>query len=156
MYLTDEQKRKYIVMSRANCERYCIQKHSNTSIIVSIKSSWDKELSHLCKTKDNKVKAILFLSFDDIDKEDDPRFAMKLEDGEKIATFVNKYYKKVDRIIVHCDGGISRSAGVASAIMRVKEGNDYPIFDSSTKHPNMTCYLQTLKCFNYILYICFK
>ena len=150
MYLTEEQKNKYKVMSRSVCERYCTQKHKKTAMIISIKSSWDKELPALSKTKSNNVKFILSLSFDDINIEDDPKFAMTLEDGKKVADFVNQHYDEVDTIIVHCDGGISRSAGVAAAIMRVKEGDDFPLFDSRTKHPNMTCYLRTLKGFGYI------
>ena len=137
-------------MSRARCERYCTQKHKNTSMIISIKSTWDRELPYLSMNRKNNVKFILSLSFDDLDIEDDPRFAMTLEDGKKVADFVNQHYDEVDTIIVHCDGGINRSAGVAATIMRVKEGDDWPLFDSRTKHPNMTCYLRTLKGFGYI------
>ncbi|MCR5106278.1 MAG: hypothetical protein K6B68_17750 [Eubacterium sp.] len=70
--------------------------------------------------------------------------------AKKIVSFVNKWYDNVDTIIVHCEGGISRSAGVCAAIMRVKEGTDYPVFRSKSKRPNMTCYLKTLKAFDYI------
>ena len=149
MFLTKEQKNKYKVISRSACERYCTQKHSNTAIIISIKSSWDIEQPNVYCTYDNNIKDILFLSFDDVTKEDNPTHCMSLEDGQKIADFVNKYYAKVDTIIIHCDGGISRSAGVGSAIMRVMEGDDYPIFDNQKKHPNMTCYLRTLHGFKY-------
>lgn len=150
MFLTDVQKNRYKVMSRARCERYCTQKHKNTSMIISIKSTWDRELPYLSMNRENNVKFILSLSFDDLDIEDDPRLAMTIEDGKKVANFVNQHYDEVDTIIVHCDGGISRSAGVAAAIMRVKEGDDWPLFDSRIKHPNMTCYLRTLKGFGYI------
>ena len=73
-----------------------------------------------------------------------------LYQGKIVADFVNAYYDETDRIIIRCDGGISRSAGVGAAIMRVKEGSDYPIFRSRRKSPNMTCYLATLKGFCYI------
>ncbi len=149
MFLTDTQKTRYKVFSRSKCEEYCKQKHSKSSIIISIKSSWDREMPNVFCDDNNNVKAILSLSFDDVTREDDKRFCMKPEDGVKIAAFVNEWYNKVDRIIVHCDGGISRSAGVCAAIMRVKEGDDWPIFDNRNKHPNMTCYLRTLKGFNY-------
>ncbi|WP_196812587.1 dual specificity protein phosphatase family protein [Butyrivibrio sp. XPD2002] len=98
----------------------------------------------------NNVKHILSLSFDDVELEQMPEFCMTYEDGEKIAEFVNSFYAEADLIIIHCDGGISRSAGVAAAIMRVKEGFDDPIFNNRNKHPNMTCYLRTLKGFGYI------
>ena len=151
MFLSDEQKRKYRIMSRSTCERYCSQNHTKTAIIVSIKSSWDKVPPHLYLTEQNKIIDILYLSFDDITYEDDPRFAMTEEDGEQVAKFINKYYDRTDTIIVHCDGGVSRSAGVCAAIMRVKEGSDSPVFDNRAKHPNMTCYLRTLRGFGYDL-----
>lgn len=153
MFLTDEQKAKYKVICRSTCERYCKQNHNKTSIIISIKSSWDNVIPDVFCDEKNKVKAILSLSFDDVEKEDsinEQEFCMSFEDGKKVADFINKWYNKVDMIIVHCDGGVSRSAGVCAAIMRVKEGDDWPIFDNRNKHPNMTCYLRTLKGFKYI------
>ena len=150
MFLSDEQKRKYKVMSRSACERYCRQKNDKPSVIISIKSSWDRIDPDVYSSPENGVKHILPLSFDDIDKEDDPDHCMQEGDGRAVADFINRYYDEADRIIVHCDGGISRSAGVAAAIMRVKERGDFPLFDSHRKHPNMTCYLMTLKGFGYI------
>ncbi len=141
---------KYKVMSRKNCERYCKQCHTKASIIVSIKSSWDRVNPDLPSNDKNNVKHILSLSFDDVEYEDDPDFCIKREDGERIAAFINEHYDEAETIIVHCDGGISRSAGVAAAIMRVKEGDDHPVFNNRTKRPNMTCYLRTLKGFGYI------
>jgi len=145
----------YKVFSRSNCERFCKQKHDKNSIIISIKSTHDKKASKVFCDEKNNVKAILFLSFDDIEQEDaqftnGKEFCMSFEDGRKIAKFINEWYDKVDMIIVHCDGGISRSAGIAAAIMRVREGLDWPIFANKNKHPNMTCYLRTLKAFKYI------
>ena len=150
MYLEDEQKAKYKVMSRPVCERYCKQTHQASAMIISIKSKHDTVKPKLTRTEKNKVRYILYLSFDDCEVEDDPDFCMSFEDGKRVADFVNAPYDEVDKIIVQCDGGISRSAGVAAAIMRVKEGDDWPIFNNSKKHPNMTSYLRTLKGFGYI------
>lgn len=145
-----ELKKQYKVICRSTCEKYCNQNHSNTAIIISIKSTWDRVMPKLSCTKQNQVKAILSLSFNDTDMERDEKSCMKLKDGVKIAKFTNEWYDKVDMIIIHCDGGVSRSAGVAAAIMRVKEGDDSKIMHSSSKKPNMTCYLRTLKGFKYI------
>ncbi len=149
-FLNYERRKEYKIMSRHTCERYCQQNHSRSAIIISIKSSWDKQLPFLPMNSKNKVTHILSLSFDDCDYEQFPKYCMQYEDGEKIAAFVNKYYYDTDLIIIHCDGGISRSAGVAAAIMRAKEGFDYPVFNNKKKHPNITCYLRTLKGFGYI------
>ncbi len=150
MILTDWQKNRYKIMSRKNCERYCRQKHKESSVIISIKSTWDKIAPDIYINDYNNVKDILFLTFDDDDFEENPKYCMQFSDGKKVAEFVNNYYKKVRHIIIHCDGGVSRSAGVCAAIMRVKEGEDCFIFNKKTKHPNMTCYLRTLKGFGYI------
>ena len=150
MFLSDEQILKYKIMSREACERYCKQKHDRSSVVISIKSTWDRVDPKVFANDINGVKHILFLAIDDIEAEDDPRFAMNEDQGKIVADFVNAYYDETDRIIIHCDGGISRSAGVGAAIMRVKEGSDYPVFRSRRKSPNMTCYLVTLKGFGYI------
>lgn len=150
--MTNEQKAKYKIMSFNRCARYCEQKHNNTSIIISI-TTYDGDLYEKIKITDtNNVQDILYLSFCDFEYDDMPNGRyMSHKDGQKVAEFVNKWYDKVDTIIVHCEGGISRSAGVCAGIMRAKEGEDYPVFDNRNKHPNMTCYLQTLKGFNYEL-----
>lgn len=149
-YSFEKIKNRYKIMSRTICEKYCNQKHYDTSIIISIKSTWDKTDPQVFCSDINNVKDILFLSFDDIDFEDGPDGCMTVKDGVAIADFVNKWNDKIDKIIVHCDGGISRSAGVCAAIMRVTAGDDYIIFHNKNKAPNMTCYLNTLKGFKYI------
>lgn len=140
---------RYKIMSRASCERYCTQSHSEKSIIISIKSSWDREKPHLYSDNNNNIIAILSLSFDDVDMEEYPEYAMQDDDGKQVAKFIERYYNNVDTIIAHCDGGISRSAGVIAGIMRVKEGHDHEVFRSKSKYPNITCFLRTLKGFGY-------
>ena len=148
MYLNKKEiHRKYKIMSFEACDRYCKQSHKNSSVIISITSFPNMPKVH--KTKKNNVQDILYLEFCDLTAEDDVDNCMQWEDADKIVEFVNKWYGKVDTIIVHCDGGVSRSAGVCAAIMRVKEGDDWPVFDSSSKHPNMTCYHRVLTKFNY-------
>lgn len=149
-YSVKELKQKYKIMSRKTCENYCSQKHNNKSIIISIKSTWDNTNTNVYCNNKNNVLAICKLSFDDIEKEDGSKGCMSIEQGKIIAKFINKWIDNIDTIIVHCDGGISRSAGVCAAIMRVTAGDDYIIFHNKNKAPNMTCYLYTLKGFNYI------
>jgi predicted protein tyrosine phosphatase len=136
-------------MGRSMCEKYCTQRHERTSIIISIKSSWDRVLPNIYISEENNVQGILRLTFDDLEYEDDAKYCMQYQDGYLIAGFVRSW-EGVDSIIAHCDGGISRSAGVMAAIMRVNEGSDHPVFDNKNKHPNMTSYLRTLKGFGYI------
>ena len=94
-----DRKRKYKIMSRQCCERYCQQNHSQSSIIISIRSSWDKIKPSLPVNTKNNVKHILSLTFDDFEHEQMPEHCMTYDDGKKIADFVNEYYDKVDLII---------------------------------------------------------
>ncbi len=142
--------KKYKIMSRNGCEKYCHKHHDESSIIISIKSTWDRVEPDVFSNADNGVKHILSLSFDDVELEDSASACMQFSDGAKIAEFINNYFSEADVIIVHCDGGVSRNAGVMAAILRVTIGRDSPVFDNKTKHPNMTCYLRTLRGFGYI------
>ena len=65
------------------------------------------------------------------------------DDAKKIVEFLKKY-PNTD-IIVHCDAGISRSSGVAAAIMKWATGDDSPIFKSYRYCPNTWCYRKTLE-----------
>ena len=51
------------------------------------------------------------------------------------------------RIIVHCDAGISRSAGVAAAIAKFLTGSDECIFGNRRYIPNMFVYRKLLNAF---------
>lgn len=57
--------------------------------------------------------------------------------GYKLSKFVQKIFAD---FIVHCDAGISRSSGVAAAILKAKTGDDSQIFNNPKYRPNMRCY----------------
>ena len=67
---------------------------------------------------------------------------MSDKDAERIVEFLTRH-PNVD-VIVHCDAGISRSSGVAAAILKYLTGDDSSIFDNARLHPNMWCYRKTL------------
>ena len=48
-------------------------------------------------------------------------------------------------MIIHCWAGVSRSAAVAAAILKVYTGNDDQIFKSGTYAPNMYVYHKILE-----------
>ena len=66
------------------------------------------------------------------------------ETAEEIANFAKEWWNKVDQIVVHCDGGVSRSAGVAAAILKYFTGDDSEIFDNPNYYPNMLVYRMVL------------
>lgn len=144
---------KYKAFSRSNAEKYSNQKHNETSIVISIRSSFDKILPNIECNDTNNIKDILYLAFDDIDEYDTKHCTnglMTKQQANDIVNFCNKWYNKIDKIIIHCDGGISRSVGVLGAISRWFEGIEDLTFSSKSKYPNMTCYLYVLDAFRQI------
>ena len=103
-----------------------------------------------------ELKEVLRLSFHDVDNQwwDDQGMPDKFrlmsdEDGERVAAFVNKH-KDVDLLIVQCEAGISRSSGMAAAILKHLTGDDSQIFGNRRFLPNRWVNKKTreaLECF---------
>jgi len=51
----------------------------------------------------------------------------------------------MEHLVVHCDGGVSRSAGVAAALGIIVGTGDSFVFDDPWKCPNMGCYKKVLR-----------
>ena len=88
------------------------------------------------------LKHILELQFDDVEK--GQKGCITKKQAKTIAEFVCEIYRQVERIIVHCEFGQSRSAGVAAAISRHFEGHSSGIFGNRVYYPNKTCYKYVL------------
>lgn len=88
----------------------------------------------------------LFLQFDDVEREHDGYIPIDQKQAEQIAKFIRMIYadEYVHTIVVHCEAGISRSAGVAAAILKWWIGDDSPIFDNNYYRLNMRCYRMVL------------
>lgn len=143
------------VMSRAEAVRYCHKKHENESIIISISTPNMYYGSSPVSVPGNGVISVLRLVFADADRPNgrdvygtpvSESDLMTDQDALQIARFLNILDKYPDAdVIVHCDAGISRSSGVAAAILKYKTGNDFQIFKNNRYHPNMWCYRKTLE-----------
>lgn len=116
-----------MVMSRQDAKAYSYRNHAKTSVIVSI-TDVESPYNRFSTLYSNNIKAILPIKFNDVDVGQDLCIAEK--DAKKIADFVMDWSYKVDVIIVHCEAGISRSAGVAAAILKHLYDNDSQIFKS--------------------------
>ena len=138
------------VMSRSEAVLYCYYPHTNSAYMISIS---DPSMQYSDKpfcSADNKIIGILSLCFADADQPGSDVYGngvgmtdlMSEEDAERIAALI-KTAPDVT-IIVHCDAGISRSAGVAAAIYKYCTGDDSIIFDNPRFQPNMWCYRKTL------------
>lgn len=139
-----------IVLSRMKAERLTYTDYSSDKVIISISTPGDEKAEF--DSNNITIKDILYLEFYDISYNSQEVFkgyeSMSDEDAVKIRDFVLKWKGKVDTIWVHCDAGISRSAGVAAGILEVLgEDNSY-IFDSKMYFPNLLCYRKTLNAFN--------
>lgn len=139
-----------LAMSRTRAIQYCQMAHRRSSVMVSISDPNMVYSSSPYTTKENRVEAILSLCFCDADRpgvdvygnETDGSDLMSDDDAWKVATFVTEHM--TDRIIVHCDAGISRSGGVAAAIAKWMLNDDHEFFCSGQYRPNMWCYRKTL------------
>jgi len=130
------------VMNRQKARNYTYQEHGHNYIIVSISDIGDQPNQF---NRSPECLAVLKLQFNDTEKPDPT--AITPTDAEKIIAFVNQYIDQTDEIIVHCEGGVSRSAGVCAALMYIITGDDQYIFDNPKFCPNMTCYTSVLTAY---------
>ena len=141
---------KITVMSRAEAVLYCYFPHTESTRIISISDPRMQYTNKLFCSPENKVVSILRLWFADADQpgrdvychDTDYHDMMSDEDAARLADFV--FSDPTIPLIVHCDAGISRSAGVAAAILKHFTGDDSLIFDNPKYQPNMWCYRKTL------------
>lgn len=85
------------------------------------------------------------LFFDD---EESGPSSMTEKDAETLVDFVRSYESEGIDLLVHCNGGVSRSAGCAAAIMLMDWGDDSGIFQDGRYCPNMHCYRYVLNAAN--------
>lgn len=131
-----------LIMSRKQLKEYKWDKEKKYGV-VSI-SRPDEEVGWL-KLEDYIV-GIIRLGFFDVEETFDVEvFAMPEDDAEAVVDFCNMIMPSIDTLIVQCDAGISRSAGVAAAISKYYFNEDQWVFNR--KRPNMHCYTLILKKF---------
>jgi predicted protein tyrosine phosphatase len=61
---------------------------------------------------------VLRLQFHDIHKPQDGYVLMSSEQAMQIISFTEEWYEKAALFVVHCEGGISRSASIAAALAK--------------------------------------
>jgi len=142
-----------VAVNRSYAERI-VKEISIDHAIISIT---DPTSDHPIFQESPFTKGILKLKFYDIDFSDGnitparAELLKKYGDGlfkeiqaRDILDFVEKIKDRVKVIICHCDAGISRSAGVAAAILKILTGSDKDIFDNKRYVPNRYVYNKIL------------
>ena len=134
------------ILNRKEAKKFSCESHDFKTAIISITDT-DKADVIFEKNEVNGIRAVLRLKFDDVERDYKNEHCITKEDAENIVKFVNKNKNKVDKFIVHCEAGVSRSAGVGAAIMKALNGDDWDIFKNPLKCPNMKCYRTVLNAF---------
>ena len=127
------------IMNRYNARQATYEKDMPDTIIISIT---DPGTNNNMFYPQPWLLAILELQFVDVEEPQSGHISHK--QANEIADFVRKYYSKVERIIIHCEYGQSRSAGVAAAISKFYEEHDSGIFGNVAYSPNKTCFFYVL------------
>ena len=134
------------ILNRKEAKKFSCESHDFKTAIISITDT-DKADVIFEKNEVNGIRAVLRLKFDDVERDYKNEHCITKEDAENIVKFVNKNKNKVDKFIVHCEAGVSRSAGVGAAIMKAINGDDWVVFNNPTMCPNMKCYRTVLNAF---------
>ena len=111
------------ILNRKEAKKFSYESHDFKTAIISITDT-DKADVIFEKNEANGIRAVLRLKFDDVERDYKNEHCITKEDAENIVKFVNKNKNKVDKFIVHCEAGVSRSAGVGAAIMKALNGDD--------------------------------
>ena len=118
--------------------------HEVPHVIISITSSPED----VARLRANEMcRGIMRLSFPDADTPSDQYAEDVLfsrEHAMKVWTFVLQHLPEIQRVIVHCDAGVSRSPAVAAAISKVLTGDDAEFFGGRYR-PNMRVYRTLLE-----------
>ena len=134
------------ILNRKEAKKFSYESHDFKTAIISITDT-DKADVIFEKNEANGIIAVRRLKFDDVERDYKNEHCITKEDAESIVKFVNKNKNKVDKFIVHCEAGVSRSAGVGAAIMKALNGDDWDVFKNPLKCPNMKCYRTVLNAF---------
>lgn len=110
----------------------------NPCVIVSIS---DKDAAPPDFYDNDNIWDVCQLFFDD---EEAGPTCMTEQDADTLVAFIRQYENEDIDLFVHCNGGVSRSAGCAAAIMLIDWGDDSAIFQDGKYCPNMHCYRYVL------------
>lgn len=132
-----------IIMSRSEIEEYAVPEGLKVDVI-SIYDSHNFPTDFLYEP-DRRIHNVIQLEFEDVER--GHADSMEKLQAMDIAQFVQSLDKDTDKLIVHCEMGMSRSTGVAAAIMKFLGQDNWKVFNDRSYCPNMWCYRLVLEAF---------
>lgn len=111
-----------------------------------IDSIWFPDRPSRIPKNDNLV-SVKRLYFNDTFNERD-QDSMDLQQAISIKNWLQEYQDKIELLIIHCLGGVSRSAGVAAGLEFTCFSNqDSVVWNNKHKSPNMLCFERILEAY---------
>jgi len=149
-------KNKIYIMNKNDVESFTFQRNKKY-LIISISRYYEPLTNFSISVLYNDDITIKFFLFDDVDKEtkyydlENNQYhyliPMRKDQANDIVDLVEKYYNQVDYMIVHCNAGISRSAGIVGALCKWLWNDDSVVFEDEYFKPNMHVYRMLLDSF---------
>ena len=133
--------KKFTVMSRSAAKKFSYGNIPEKTVIISITDVGSEDNRF---NRQSNLVDVCRVKFDDVEK-GEPNCITK-NDAQKIMDFM-KRYEDIPNVVVHCEAGVSRSAGCCAALMYVYNGSDMDIFSNARFCPNMTVYRTVLNTF---------
>ena len=130
----------YEIMNRKEARYASGETSAPTTAIISITDVGDEQNEFYPASW---IYAVLHIQFDDVIERG--HNCITKTNAQEIAEFALENYDKAERLIVHCEFGQSRSAGVAAALCQHFEGHDNGISTDPRYFPNWTCYKYVLR-----------
>jgi predicted protein tyrosine phosphatase len=133
---------KFYVFSRAMIE--AIAPHEEPHLIISVTSAVTDQARLRAGALRRGVLRLSFLDADAPTAEMPEEQLFSNEQAAKVWSFVANRPADVTLIVVHCDAGVSRSAGIAAALAKVFLGDDTEFFGGRYR-PNRRVYRAVLE-----------
>ena len=130
----------YEIMSRKEARYASGERIAPTTAIISIT---DIGSEHNEFYPARWIEAVLHIQFDDVIERGIN--CITKANAMEIAKYALENYDRVERFIIHCEFGQSRSAGIAAALCQHFEGHDNGISTDPKYFPNWTCYKYVLR-----------
>ena len=149
-------KNKIYIMGKKDVENFQFQRDKKY-LIISISGYYEPLANFKISVLYNENIKINFFLFDDVDKESkfynlekqkyDTLIPIRKYQAEDITNLIKEKYNQIDYMIVHCNAGISRSAGIVGAVCKYLWNDDSDIFNDKYFKPNMYVYRMLLDIF---------